>query len=31
LSHTLGKPVQDRLIVDALLWLGSGSRASAAR
>ena len=22
LSHTLGNPVQDRLIVDALLWLG---------
>jgi uncharacterized protein len=23
LSHTLGNPVQDRLIVDALLWLGN--------
>ena len=23
LSHTLGNPVQDRLIVDALLWLGT--------
>ena len=22
LSHTFGNPVQDRLIVDALLWLG---------
>ena len=31
LSHTLGNPVEDRLIVDALLWLGSGSGASAAR
>ena len=31
LSHTLGNPVQDRLIVDALLWLGSGSGANAAR
>jgi hypothetical protein len=31
LSHTLGNPVQDRLIVDALLWLGSGSGASAER
>ena len=26
LSYTLGNPVQDRLIVDALLWLGRGSR-----
>ncbi|MBW8770069.1 MAG: ThuA domain-containing protein [Gemmatimonadetes bacterium] len=24
LSHTLGNPVQDRLIVNSLLWLGSG-------
>jgi uncharacterized protein len=24
LSHTLGHPVQDRLLVDALLWLGRG-------
>ena len=31
LSHTLGNPVQDRLIVNSLLWLGSGSGASAAR
>jgi len=23
LSHTMGNPVQDRLIVDALLWLGN--------
>ncbi len=22
LSHTLNNPIQDRLIVDALLWLG---------
>ena len=26
LSHTLGNPVQDRLIVDALLWLGGAQR-----
>ena len=26
LSYTLGNPVQDRLIVDALLWLGGKSR-----
>jgi hypothetical protein len=26
LSYTLGNPVQDRLIVDALVWLGRGSR-----
>jgi hypothetical protein len=26
LSFTLGNPVQDRLIVDALLWLGRGAR-----
>ena len=27
LSYTLGNPVQDRLIIDALMWLGRGSRA----
>jgi uncharacterized protein len=26
LSHTLGNPVQDRLIVDALVWLGRGGK-----
>ena len=26
LSYTLGNPVQDRLIVDALLWLGQRGR-----
>ena len=26
LSYTLGNPVQDRLIIDALMWLGRGSR-----
>jgi len=24
LSHTLGNPVEDKLIIDAILWLGSG-------
>ena len=28
LSHTLNNPVQDRLIIDALLWLGRGANAS---
>ena len=28
LSHTLNNPVQDRLIIDALLWLGSGAKTS---
>ena len=31
LSHTLGNPVQDRLIVSSLLWLGSGSGVRAER
>lgn len=26
LSHTLGNPVEDRLIIDALLWLGAGKK-----
>jgi hypothetical protein len=26
LSSTFGDPVQDRLILDALLWLGRGAR-----
>jgi hypothetical protein len=26
LSHTLGNPVQDRLIIDGLLWLGDRSQ-----
>jgi len=26
LSHTFGNPVQDSLIVHALLWLGKGRR-----
>ena len=29
LSHTLNNPVQDRLIIDGLLWLGSGAKAAA--
>ncbi len=31
LSHTLGDPVQDRLLVDALLWLGRGRASPNAR
>ena len=30
LSHTFGNPVQDRLILDALLWLGKGKPATLA-
>ena len=26
LSHTFGNPIQDRLVLDALLWLGDGRR-----
>lgn len=28
LSHTFGNPVQDRLVLDALRWLGEGKRAT---
>ena len=31
LSHTLENPVQDQLIIDALLWLGNGQRKAPGR
>lgn len=31
LSHTFGNPVQDKLVLNALLWLGKGQRQQAAK